>query len=592
MGRLLGTINQLMSQPNTNKKDAHPAGPMDRTNLAVTHRAAAERWGDRAALRSRRGGSAWDLSWAEYRRRADHAAAAWIALGLGPNDRVGLIAENRVEWLVADVALLSVGAANVSMHAPLAPPQVEYQLAHSEARAVIVSGQEQADKVLARLEALPRLELLLSFDPIDAKGRIQALTWAELEQQGQQLGPEGLELVRQRERELRRETLATLIYTSGTTGPPKGVMLTHGNLLSNAESVHEMLHLGTDELALTWLPFSHIYARTMDHYLGFLTGGLLFVSESLDSVVADLAVAQPTTMNAVPRFYEKVWASVECLPPEERRNRLRALFGPRLRELFSGGAPLPRHIAEGFHGAGIMLLEGYGLTESSPTISFNRAEAYKLGTVGQAIPGVEIRIADDGEVLTRGPHVMAGYWKDADATARTIVNGWLHTGDLGRLDEEGFLTITGRKKDLIITSGGKNISPSELEQLLTSDPLVDQAVVYGDGKPFPTALVVPNLGALEAEARQLNASLATDADGFIIDPAVLALVNQRVERLMEAVSKPERVKAVVLLARPFTVEDDELTPTRKVRRARILEKHRERLDALYTTRTALDEQEP
>lgn len=559
------------------------------SNLAVTHRAAAERWGGRPALRCRRGGLTRDLSWADYRRRADHAAAAWIALGFGPDDRVGLIGDNSVDWLVADVALLSVGAVNVSMHSPLAPPQVEYQLAHSEARAVIVSNQGQADKVLARLEGLPRLELMVSFEPVDAGGRIRTLTWAQLEDQGAELGAEGRDSVRRREEQLTPATLATLIYTSGTTGPPKGVMLTHGNLLSNAQSVHDMLHLGPDEVSLSWLPFSHIYARTMDHYLAFLTGGTLFVSESLDTVLADLAAARPTTMNAVPRFYEKVWAAVECLPLEERSKRLHALFGSRLRELYSGGAPLPRHICEGFHASGIKLLEGYGLTESSPVISFNRAGRHKFGTVGEAIPGVEVAIGGDGEVLTRGPHVMVGYWRDPEATARTIVDGWLHTGDLGRLDGEGYLSITGRKKDLIITSGGKNISPSELEQLMTSDPLIDQAVVYGDAKPFPTALLVPNLAALEPEARKLGASLATDDGGFLTDPAVLALVTQRVERLMEAVSKPERVKAVVLLARPFTVEDDELTPTRKVRRGCILQKHRARLDALYLKKPGADD---
>ncbi len=561
---------------------------MGRTNLAVTHRATAELRGDHAALRSRRGGVVQDLSWSDYRRRADDAAAAWIEWGIKPGDRVGLIAENSVDWLVADVALLSAGAANVSMHAPLAPPQVEYQLAHSGARAVIVSGQSQADKVLARLPNLPELELLVSFEPVEAGDRIRTITWAELEEQGRRLGAEGRERVLRREDELTRSTLATLIYTSGTTGSPKGVMLSHGNLLSNAEEVNEMLRLGPEESSLVWLPLSHIYARTMDHYLAYLTGGLLFISESLDTVIADLAIAQPTVMNAVPRFYEKVWAAVERLAPDERKKRLHSLFGPRLRELFSGGAPLPRHIAEGFHASGVMLLEGYGLTESSPTISFNRAESFKLGTVGLAIPGVEIRIADDGEVLTRGPHVMQGYWKDPEATARTIVDGWLHTGDLGRIDDDGFLSITGRKKDLIITSGGKNISPSEIEQLLTSDPLIDQAVVYGDARPFPTALIVPNVDVLQTEG-QFGDALQTDEEGFITNAKALALVLQRVERLMEAVSKPERVKAIVLLGRPFTIEDDELTPTRKVRRARIIQKHQSRLDALYTGKSSASE---
>ncbi|MBV8078018.1 MAG: long-chain fatty acid--CoA ligase, partial [Planctomycetaceae bacterium] len=463
---------------------------------------------------------------------------------------------------------------------PLAPGQVEYQLAHGEARGLIVSGQEQADKVLPRLPALPGLEFLISFDPVDVAGKLPHLTWDALLGRGRQLGAEGLGRVLLREDALGRDSLATLIYTSGTTGPPKGVMLSHGNLLSNAEEVRAIVEVGPDDFSLSWLPFSHIYARTLDHYLAHLAGGLTFLARSRDTVVADLAEARPTMMNAVPRFYEKVWSLVEALPPEERGRRLRGLFGPRLRVLYSGGAPLPRHVCAGFHDAGLPLLEGYGLTESSPTISFNRIERFKIGTVGLAIPGVEVKIADDGEILTRGPHVMLGYWKDPEATRRAIVDGWLHTGDLGRLDEEGFLTITGRKKDLIITSGGNNIAPSELERLLLADPLIDQVVLYGDGKPFVSALIVPNLEGLRAEARALGCALEFDGE-LIATPALLDFLAARVERRMQAVSKPERVKAFLLLGRPFSVEAEELTPTQKVRRAEILNKFRDRLDALY-----------
>ena len=553
---------------------------MAHRNLAALHRAGAELWGDRAALRFKVGGQTRDLSWAEYRRQADLAAAALIDLGIEVGDRVGLLAENRSEWLVADIALLSAGAAGVTMHAPLAPGQVEYQLAHGEARGLIVSGQEQADKVLPRLPALPGLEFLISFDPVDVAGKLPHLTWDALLGRGRQLGAEGLGRVLLREDALGRDSLATLIYTSGTTGPPKGVMLSHGNLLSNAEEVRAIVEVGPDDFSLSWLPFSHIYARTLDHYLAHLTGGLTFLARSMDTVVADLAEARPTMMNAVPRFYEKVWSLVEALPPEERGRRLRGLFGPRLRVLYSGGAPLPRHVCAGFHDAGLPLLEGYGLTESSPTISFNRIERFKIGTVGLAIPGVEVKIADDGEILTRGPHVMLGYWKDPEATRRAIVDGWLHTGDLGRLDEEGFLTITGRKKDLIITSGGNNIAPSELERLLLADPLIDQVVLYGDGKPFVSALIVPNLEGLRAEARALGCALEFDGE-LIATPALLDFLAARVERRMQAVSKPERVKAFLLLDRPFSVEAEELTPTQKVRRAEILNKFRDRLDALY-----------
>jgi long-chain acyl-CoA synthetase len=554
---------------------------MSYQNLSSLHRAGAERWALRTALSDKRGGTRRALSWADYRRQADWAASGLIGLGVGAGDRVGLLSENRAKWLVADVAVLAAGAADVAMHAPLAPGQAQYQLAHSEARAAIVSNQEQADKVLAGLGSLPRLEVLISFDPVDAGGRVRHLSWDELVRQGRESGESGRARVLEREAGLTRGSVATLIYTSGTTGNPKGVVLTHGNLLSNAEAVAAMAEIGPDDVALSWLPYSHIYARTVDHYLTMLTGGTLCLAESMETLPADLAEVHPTLMNAVPRFYEKVWSLVESLAPEDRRKRLSAIFGPRVRWLSSGGAPLPRHVADGFHGSGLLLLEGYGLTESSPVITFNRVASYRLGTVGQPIPGVEVKIAADGEILTRGPHVMAGYWKDPEATSRTIVDGWLYTGDVGRLDADGFLTITDRKKDLIITSGGKNIAPSELEGLLLSDPYVDQAVVYGDRKPFVTALIVPNLDALRAKARELGCALEQDGE-FLWSLPLHDFIASRVERVMEAVSKPERVKAFLLLARPFSMESGELTPTRKVRRRQILDTYRDRLDALYT----------
>src|SRR6185312_5846005 len=236
------------------------------------------------------------------------------------------------------------------------------------------------------------------------------------------------------------------------------------------------------------------------------------------------------------------------------------LFGPRLRWLSSGGAPLPHRIAEGFHEAGILLLQGYGLTESSPVISFNRLDCYRLETVGPPIPGVEIKIAEDGEILTRGPHVMRGYWREPEATAQTINDGWLRTGDVGRIDADGFLSITDRKKDLIITSGGKNIAPNELERILQTDPYIDQLVLYGDRKPFVSALIVPHLDALQARARELGCTVELDGE-FIRPGPIVDFMAARVAHLMEAVSKPERVKAFLLLGRPFSLENDELTPT-------------------------------
>jgi len=501
-------------------------------------------------------------------------------------DRVGLLAENSRDWLIADIAILSAGAVDVPMHAPLVPNQAAYQLRHSGSRGVIVSNQGQADKVLAVRDELPELEWLVSFAPVECGGQIRQLTWDGLKQAGHRMGPDGLAAVQRREGVVSRDDLATIIYTSGTTGQPKGVMLTHGNLLSNTEAMVATIGVQPDEVLLSWLPYSHIYARTVDHYLMVMIGGTICLAESIDTIVTNLAETQPTWLTAVPRFYEKLWASVEHLDAEARGRALRAIFGPRLRRLSSGGAPLPRHIGEAFNAAGLPLRDGYGLTESSPVISFNRLDLCRTGTVGQAIPGVEVAIAEDGEILTRGPHVMKGYWNDPEATRAAIDgDGWLHTGDVGTIDADGFLTITDRKKDLIITSGGKNIAPSELERLLLSDPCIDQAVVYGDRKPFVTALIVPNLTRLGEAAEKLGLAMPVlPEDGDLIECEPLhCLMEKSIETLMQSVSQPERVKAFLLLARPFQLTAGEVTATFKLRRRQIHDKYRARLEALYPT---------
>jgi long-chain acyl-CoA synthetase len=549
-------------------------------NLATMHRAVAERLGPRVALRFKQFGLYHDLTWDDYRRQADGAAAGLIELGIKPGDRVGILAENSARWLIADIAILSTAAAAVPLHAPLTPQQVEYQLAHSGARGVIVSHQAQAEKVLAVLPNLPDLEFLVSFAPVTVGDRIRHQSWEGLVQRGRNLGSLGRQQIQRREAALTRDSLATIIYTSGTTGLPKGVMLSHGNLLANAEGTLAVAATDPDDILLSWLPYSHIYARTVDHYLTIMAGSTVCVAESMETLLVNLAETQPTWMTAVPRFYEKVWAAVEHLPLEDRKAALQRIFGPRQRWLSSGGAPLPRHVAAGFHEAGLKLLEGYGLTESAPVISFNRLDAFKIGTVGQPLPNVEVKIAPDGEILTRGPHVMLGYWKDPEATRAAIKDGWLHTGDVGHLDADGFLTITDRKKDLIVTSQGKNVAPSEIERLLVSDPFIDQAVVYGDRKPCLTALIVPNLANLAVKAKELGHPLRIEGE-WIEDEAIHAFMAERVDRLMQVVSQPERVRAFLLRARPFQLDADELTATLKVRRRHIIDTYRARLDALY-----------
>lgn len=548
-------------------------------SLCRMHRSTCERLGPRTALRFKRFGMFHDVSWASYRDRADAAAAGLLDLGVQHGDRVAILAENRVEWPIADHAILSVGAADVPLHAPLAARQVEYQVGHSQSRGIIVSGQEQADKVFAVLSELPNLEFLISFDPINApKTTLTVLSWDGLIQRGRQ--SKKFAKVREVEGKVSGEDLATIIYTSGTTGNPKGVMLTHANLLSNVEATLSLSEQQSSDILLSWLPYSHIYARTIDLYVTAQSGATLALAESMDTLVINLAEIQPTWMTAVPRFYEKVWSRVEHLPPEQQKEKLWKIFGPRLKHLSSGGAPLPKHICKAFTEVGLPLLEGYGLTETSPVISFNSLDSNRIGTVGKAIPGVEVRIASDGEILTRGPHVMRGYWRNPEATAEAIRDGWFHTGDVGSIDADGYLSITDRKKDLFITSAGKNIAPSELERLLIGDIYIDQAVVYGDGRRFVSALIVPNFEHLSQKAKELKCDIAS-SDGFITSTVLLNFLDSRIAAVMQNVSQPERVKKFLVLDRPFQLADDELTATLKVRRSHLIGKYEQQLAALY-----------
>lgn len=547
------------------------------TSLCAMHRDQAEQFGSRIALRHQQDGLFHDLAWDDYRSQADGAAAGLIELGVEPGDRVAILSENRYEWFIVDHAILSAGAADVPLHAPLAPRQVEYQVGHSEAKGIVVSNQAQADKVFEVLGQLPELQFLVSFEPIESRSdKVRCLTWDALKHLGSEASRSQ---IASREAALDKSSLATIIYTSGTTGNPKGVMLTHGNLLSNAETTWEIAFMGSEETLLSWLPYSHIYARTVDHYLTTM-GGLTVAMSTVDTLMDDLKRIKPGWLTSVPRVYEKVWNSIGTLDEATRKGAIRSIFGPNMKQLTSGGAPLPKYIAEGFLEAELPLLEGYGLTETSPVIAFNSIQSFRLGSVGKPLRDVEVRIADDGEILTKGPHVMPGYWKNPDATEAAIIDGWFHTGDVGRLDEDGYLYITDRKKDLFVTSAGKNIAPAELERILGRDEFIEQAVVYGDGRQFVSALIVPILDSLQAKAEELGCQIETEGE-FITTPQLLDFLSERVAAVMEQVSQPERVKRFLILSRPFQVDDDELTATLKVRRRFIIDKYEEHLAKLY-----------
>ncbi len=544
-------------------------------NLVEMHRVQAERLGPVPALRHKKHGLYHDLTWSQYRADALACAAALVDAGVRPGDRVGLFAENRVEWLIADVGVLCAGAVNVTPHAPLTARQVQYELADSGASWLFVSTREQLAKIEEVRGELPQVRGVVAFDPVGD------CSWRAFLQRGRRrLGELAGELAR-REANLGPESLATIMYTSGTTGPPKGVMLTHGNLVRNVEGVLAASPGRADNVFLSWLPYSHIYARTVDHYRCIAAGNVLCLAESVDTLLVNLAEVQPTHMNSVPRFYEKVYGYVSGADAAETTRRLRNLFGPRIDVLCSGGAPLPPAVARAYHAAGLMLLQGYGLTESAPVISFNTKEHYKVETVGRPLPNVEVRIAPDGEILTRGPHVMKGYWNKPDATAEALRDGWLYTGDLGRLDEDGFLSITGRKKEILVLSSGKKVVPALLEGLLLADPLFDQAVVCGEGRNFLTALVVPNWGNVRTALKERGAGGDGDEEALARDPAVYRLLEGHITRAMKDVASWEHVKKFVVLPRPFTVANDELTVSLKLRRNVILQHHGERLEELY-----------
>jgi long-chain acyl-CoA synthetase len=548
-------------------------------NLAELLRRQAERLGPRPALRFKRHGLYHDLTWDEYRALALACAAALVDAGVQPGDRVGLLSENRLEWLIADMGLITAGAVNVPPHAPLSARQVHFQMADAGVSWLFVSTAEQLDKVLQVWQELPRLRGIVVFDRLS---RPDAWPWSGFLQRGRQAVPRLLPELGRREQALGPEDLATVMYTSGTTGNPKGVMLTQGNLLSNASAVLEASPFEPESVLLSWLPYSHIYARTVDHYQHLLAGTVLALAESGDTVVENLQEVRPTHFTAVPRFYEKVLTAVTGNDPANAGRRLRGLFGPRIDWMSSGGAPLPRPVAEAYHAAGLLLLQGYGLTESSPVITFNRKSRHKLDTVGPTVPGVEVAIAPDGEVLTRGPHVMKGYWNNPAATAEAIQDGWLYTGDLGQLDDEGFLRITGRKKELLVLSNGKKVVPGYLEGLLLADECIDQAVVYGEACRFLSALIVPHWSNVRRtlQADGVNAGDAPD-DKLAGHPAVERLLRRRIDAALADVSPWEQVKKFLVLPRPFTVAAEELTVSLKLRRGVVLGKYRSQLEALY-----------
>lgn len=541
----------------------------------------------RPALAWKRAGAyAWQ-SWEGLAAQVYRLAAALARHGIQPGQCVAQISENRCEWIVTDLALHVLGAVHVPIHPTLSGPQIAWQLRHCEAKAAILAGPSLRDKLACVREELPGEILWISLDPCPPlPGTPAMLAWDALLAEGDAAA--GRRMARRAAETLGPESLATILYTSGTTGEPKGVMLTQGNLASNATAAIAAFAEDTPEeppaqrRRLNFLPLSHIFARTCDLYGWLVEGSQLALAESRLTVLADCQAVQPTCLNGVPYFYDKVYRALQAEGRQEVPGALRTLLGGAIRWCCSGGAALPPHLFDYYHAQGVPLIEGYGLTESSPVITVCTPRQFRRGSCGRPIPGVQVRIADDGEILTRGPHVMAGYYREPAATAAAIREGWLHTGDLGRQDAEGFLYITGRKKELLVTSSGKNIAPVYLEGLITQDPLFLQAVVLGDGRSYLTALLVLSPEHLAAElARQGLGGQSHEA--ALALPQTTQLVRQRLDQLLAGVSHHEQVRRFSLLPQPLTVEAGELTPKLSLRRHAIASRYAALIEAMYAT---------
>ncbi|MEO7042345.1 MAG: long-chain fatty acid--CoA ligase [Gemmatimonadaceae bacterium] len=582
---------------------------------------AVERYDKPDALQVKIGGRYEPISHRILLEKVRHVSYGLSHLGATAGDRVAIISENRPEWAIADFACLTSGVTDVSVYPTLPASQIEYILRDSGAVIAFVSTADQAEKLASVRSTLPALKSVISFDTVGP--HLADLSMAELEQQGALAEPADAAVAhRSRALAVTPSEVATLLYTSGTTGEPKGVMLTHDNIYSNVAASRQMIPFSGDDVALSFLPLSHILERMAGHYLMFATGTSIAYAESINAVADNMVEVRPTLMVSVPRLYEKMyarvvetaaaggklkksifawatatadaWADVKLAGGIPRGllaakysvadrlvfSKLKERTGGRLRYFVSGGAPLAPEINKFFYAAGLTILEGYGLTETSPVIAVNTPDAFRIGTVGMAIPGVSIAIAADGEILTRGPNVMAGYYNKPTLTKEAIdSDGWLHTGDIGVL-KDGFLSITDRKKDLLVTAGGKNIAPQPIEARMKRSKFVTEAVLIGDKRKFPMALVVPAFDQLEKWARYKSLSF-TDHASLIALPEVKAKMERETLAGLTDLASFETPKKIALLPEEFSVERGELTPTLKVKRRKIDEHYKNVIDAVY-----------
>ncbi|MEE9502652.1 MAG: long-chain fatty acid--CoA ligase [Candidatus Aminicenantaceae bacterium] len=558
------------------------------------------------------------ISTEEFGEKVINFSLGLKALGLNAGDKLIILSENRPEWTMTDVATLCLGGITVPIYTNLSPEQIKYIVNDSDAKVVVCSNEELWGNVESIKNELPLVSHFITFLPDAPEGM---KTFNNILELGKQKSQEEPELFDQLALAVKPADVASIIYTSGTTGEPKGVMLTHSNFISNVTSVSAILPMSHDDTCLSFLPLSHSYERTVTFAM-LCNGCTVGYVESMETVAENMLEVRPTIMGAVPRLFEKIYAKVmdNVLSSSNLKRKIffwalnvgkdygsrhlekkpipgflrfkrnlayKIVFskiiektGGRIRFFVSGAAPLSKDIAEFFYAMGIVILEAYGLTETSPAVTFNTFEDLKFGTVGKTIPGVDVKIAEDGEILIKGPNVMKGYYKKEEETKEVIRGEWFYSGDIGYLDEDGFLVITDKKKDIIVTAGGKNVAPQQIENLLKTNLYITTAVAIGDARRFISALIVPDFDKLEEYAK-LNEISFTDRSDLVAKDQIVDFVLSEVDKSLKDLAAYEKVKKIALLDRDFEIAKGEITPTLKVKRNIIEKKYAGIIESLY-----------
>lgn len=575
-------------------------------------------YGSRPALRFKEKGR-WDaLTYSEFGEKINGLACALVKAGIMKGDRVGIYSANRYEWAITDFACSLTGAVSVPIYATNTKEQARFIIEDAGIDLIFAGNQFQYDNLEATASAgLPLT--LIAYDPAIVIDPAVARYFRDFAAIDDPLDFE--DELRRRRDQIKKEDVTTIIYTSGTTGNPKGVMLTHGNLFHQFEAIEANFNITGSDTSLCFLPLSHVYERMWSYFV-YLKGAQNTYLEDPKKIMEALKEVKPTAMVSVPRLYEKIYAAVmnsqESASPMKKRlfrqaiktgetyhrrirnnqaipfglklkhrildrlvlSKIRAVVGGDKNFFSAGGAPLEQSIEEFFFACGLLVCQGYGLTETSPMISYNTPASFKFGTVGKPVPNCRVRIADTGEIQVKGPQVMKGYFNNPEKTAEEINDGWFRTGDVGEFDEDGFLRITDRIKDLIITSGGKNIAPQHIETLVGNDFYIEQIVAIGDNRKFVSALVTPSFEALEAWAGERKIPY-TSMEDLVAHPDVMAFYRERIDAHSTLLARYETIKKFKLLSRPFTIEEGEITPTLKLKRKIINEKYRDLINAMY-----------